>query len=82
MRICSIIHHQVMNNPGVLSCEPERVGIPSVEQRGPATVILDACQRCRVDPNLPRRCREWIIQKFHIDMTVAGVEVSLQRALI
>lgn len=67
--------------PEVLSGEFERGVFPPRNYPALAECILDSCQWRRVDPDLPRRCREWVIQNFHIDMTVAGVEASLQRAL-
>lgn len=68
--------------PEVLSGEFERGIVPPRNYEALAQGILDVRQWRHVDPDLPRRCREWIIENFHIDATVAGVEASLQRALV
>lgn len=68
--------------PEVLSGEFKRYVFPPRNYQALAQRVLDVCQSRRVDPDLPRRCREWVIQNFHIDMSVAGVEASLQRALV
>ena len=68
--------------PEVLSGEFERGVFPPRNYPALAECILDSCQWRRVDPDLPRRCREWVIQNFHIDATITGVEASLQRALM
>jgi glycosyltransferase involved in cell wall biosynthesis len=68
--------------PEVLSGEFERGIFQARNDQALAQRILDVCQWRRADPDLPRRCREWVIQNFHIDATVAGVEASLQRALV
>ena len=68
--------------PEVLSGEFERWVFPSRNHQALAERIFDIRQRRDADPDISRRCREWVIQNFHIDATVAGVEASLQRALV
>ena len=67
--------------PEVLSGEFERGVFPPRKYEVLAQKILDFRQWLHVDPDLRRRCREWVIENFHIDATVAGVEASLQHAL-
>ena len=68
--------------PEVLSGEFERCLFPVRDDQALGKVLLDVYQWRRLDPDLPRRCREWVIENFHIDKTVVGVEASLQRAIM
>lgn len=67
--------------PEVLSGEFERCQFPARDHHALADVLFDIHQWRHVDPDLPRRCRDRVIQIFHIDKTVIGVEASLRRAL-
>ena len=66
--------------PEVLSGEFARWQFPVRDSQALSECLLDCYQFRRADPDLPRRCREWVIQNFHIQKSVAGTEASLQRA--
>ena len=66
--------------PEVLSGEFARWLFPARDSKALSECLLDIYRFRRADPDLPRRCREWVIQNFQIQMSVAGTEASLQRA--
>jgi glycosyltransferase involved in cell wall biosynthesis len=68
--------------PEVLSGEFERCQFRAQDHHALANVIFDIYRWRHADPDLPRRCRERVIQTFHIDKTIVGVEASLRRALL
>lgn len=68
--------------PEVLSGEFRRWVYPTRNAQALADVLIDVYGVLRADPDIHRRCREWVTQRFHIDAAVTGVEASLQRALM
>jgi len=68
--------------PEVLSGEFSRWLFPVGDFQRLSERLLDLYRYRRADQDLPRRCREWVIQNFHIQMSVAGTEASLQRAFM
>ena len=68
--------------PEVLSGEFRRWVCPTRNAQAFADAFIDIHDALRADPDLSRRCREWVIQKFYVNAAVIGVEASLRRALI
>ncbi len=68
--------------PEVLSGEFRRWVCPAGNAQAFADALIDVYDVLRVDPDLRRRCREWVIQRFHVDAAITGVEASLQRAFM
>ncbi len=68
--------------PEVLSGEFRRWVCPTRNSQAFADAILDVHDVLRLDPDLGRRCREWVIKNFHVDTAVTGVEASLRRAFM
>jgi len=66
--------------PEILSGEFARWVTPAGNSQMLAERLRDLYRFRRSDSDLPRRCRDWVIQKFHIQASVSGVERSLQRA--
>jgi glycosyltransferase involved in cell wall biosynthesis len=68
--------------PEILSGEFRRWVCPAKNAQAFSDALLSVYESLRADPDLRRRCREWVIQKFHVNAAVIGVEASLRRALI